>query len=79
MRDPLSVLTAHVDRTPTTLSTRLPEDMRNTATSLDPRLTGFTLLYRTDVDGQQSFQTELPSGGAARGRRRSSGFLARRA
>lgn len=34
----------------TTLSVRLPEDLRNTATGLDFRSTSFTPLYRTDVE-----------------------------
>jgi hypothetical protein len=41
------------DDTETTLSARLPEDLRNTATGLDPRSTTarrFTPLYRTDVE-----------------------------
>ena len=33
-----------------TLSARLPEDLRNTATGLDLRSTSFTPLYRTDVE-----------------------------
>jgi hypothetical protein len=38
------------DDTETTLSARLPEDLRNTATGLDLRSTSFTPLYRTDVE-----------------------------
>lgn len=34
----------------TTLSARLPEDLRNTATGLDLRSSDFTPLYRTDVE-----------------------------
>lgn len=34
----------------TTLSVRLPEDLRNTATDLDLSSTSFTPLYRTDVE-----------------------------
>jgi hypothetical protein len=36
--------------TETTLSARLPEDLRNTAVGLDLRSTSFTPLYRTDVE-----------------------------
>jgi Protein of unknown function (DUF2867) len=36
--------------TETTLSARLPEDLRNTATGLDLHSTSFTPLYRTDVE-----------------------------
>jgi hypothetical protein len=36
--------------TEATLSARLPEDLRNTATGLDLRSTSFTPLYRTDVE-----------------------------
>jgi hypothetical protein len=38
------------DNTETTLSARLPEDLRNTVTGLDLRSTSFTPLYRTDVE-----------------------------
>ena len=38
------------DDTESTLSGRLPEDLRNTATGLDLRLTDFTPLYCTDVE-----------------------------
>jgi Protein of unknown function (DUF2867) len=38
------------DDTETTLSARLPEDLRNTATSLNLRSKDFTPLYRTDVE-----------------------------
>jgi Protein of unknown function (DUF2867) len=41
------------DDSETTLSARLPEDLRNTATGIDPRSTTarrFTPLYRTDVE-----------------------------
>jgi hypothetical protein len=41
---------ASPDDTETTLSVRLPEDLRNTATGLDLRATDFTPLYRTDVE-----------------------------
>lgn len=34
----------------TTLSARLPEDLRNSAAGLDLRVTDFTPLYRTDVE-----------------------------
>jgi Protein of unknown function (DUF2867) len=34
----------------TTLSARLPEDLRDTTTGLELRLTGFAPLYRTDVE-----------------------------
>ena len=34
----------------TTLSARLPKDLRNTATDVDLRSTSFTPLYRTDVE-----------------------------
>jgi len=36
--------------TETTLSARLPEDLRNSATGLDVRAKDFTPLYRTDVE-----------------------------
>jgi hypothetical protein len=36
--------------TQTTLSARLPEDLRNTATDVDLRSTSFTPLYRTDIE-----------------------------
>ena len=36
--------------TETTLSVRLPEDLRNTAADVDLRSTSFTPLYRTDVE-----------------------------
>jgi hypothetical protein len=38
------------DDTETTLSARLPEDLRSTASGLDLRSTSFTPLYRTDVE-----------------------------
>jgi hypothetical protein len=38
------------DETEATLSARLPEDLRNTATGLDLRATSFAPLYRTDVE-----------------------------
>jgi hypothetical protein len=38
------------DDTGTTLSARLPEDLRNTASGLDLRAKDFTALYRTDVE-----------------------------
>ena len=38
------------ERAEPTLSARLPEDLRNTTTGLEPRLTDFTPLYRTDVE-----------------------------
>ncbi len=38
------------DDTKTTLSARLSEDLRNTASGLDLRSTSFTPLYRTDVE-----------------------------
>ena len=36
--------------TGTTLSARLPEDLRNTSTDRRPSPSGFTVLYRTDVE-----------------------------
>ena len=44
--DPLPIPNARE----TTLSRRLPADLRGTATGLDFRSTGFTPLYRTDVE-----------------------------
>ncbi|HEY5192567.1 MAG TPA: DUF2867 domain-containing protein [Solirubrobacteraceae bacterium] len=38
------------DDTESSLSARLPEDLRNTATGLDLRVTDFTPLYRTDAE-----------------------------
>src|ERR1700680_4030770 len=39
------------DNTESTLSARLPEDLRNTATGLDLSSYGFLPLYRTDGEG----------------------------